>query len=123
MSCAPAKRPSPMDQALGQGDGARKTFQLLKSYGQTLAPYQRIVQKPVEDSVRIAVNGIEQRDFRVDHTSGLVIFQTPPPRGSAITAGFSFDVPVRFDTDFLEIDYSAFAAGEIPKILLIEILL
>ena len=123
MSCAPAKRPSPMDQALGQGDGARKTFQLLKSYGQTLAPYQRIVQKPVENSVRIAVNGIEQRDFRVDHTSGLVTFQTPPPRGSAITAGFSFDVPVRFDTDFLEIDYSAFAAGEIPKIPLVEILL
>ena len=36
-------------------------------------------------------------------------------------AGFLFDVPVRFDTDYLEVDLSAFAAGAIPKIPLVEI--
>jgi uncharacterized protein (TIGR02217 family) len=40
---------------------------------------------------------------------------------SAVTAGFLFDVPVRFDTDYLEVDLSAFAAGAIPKIPLVEI--
>jgi uncharacterized protein (TIGR02217 family) len=35
----------------------------------------------------------------------------------AVTAGFNFDVPVRFDTDHL----SALAAGAIPKIPLVEI--
>ena len=40
---------------------------------------------------------------------------------AAVTAGFQFDVPVRFDTDYLEIDLSAFAAGHIPKIPLVEI--
>jgi uncharacterized protein (TIGR02217 family) len=38
-----------------------------------------------------------------------------------VTAGFEFDVPVRFDSDELEIDLSAFAAGEVPKIPLVEI--
>jgi uncharacterized protein (TIGR02217 family) len=41
--------------------------------------------------------------------------------GAAVTAGFQFDVPVRFDTDYLEIDHAAFAAGAIPKIPLVEI--
>jgi len=40
-----------------------------------------------------------------------------------ISAGFLFDVPVRFDTDYLEVDHSAFIAGEIPKIPLVEILI
>ncbi|MGL5447074.1 MAG: DUF2460 domain-containing protein, partial [Rhabdaerophilum sp.] len=40
---------------------------------------------------------------------------------ATVTAGFAFDVPVRFDTDFLEIDLSAFEAGAIPSIPLIEI--
>ncbi len=44
-----------------------------------------------------------------------------PASGAIVTAGFLFDVPVRFDTDYLEVDHSAFAAGAIPKIPLIEI--
>ena len=44
-----------------------------------------------------------------------------PRSGAAVTAGFLFDVPVRFDTDYLEVDLSAFAAGAIPKIPLVEI--
>jgi uncharacterized protein (TIGR02217 family) len=59
--------------------------------------------------------------FSVDVTTGVVTFETPPGIGDAVTAGFLFDVPVRFDTDYLEVDLSAFAAGAIPKIPLIEI--
>ncbi|OYV38786.1 MAG: hypothetical protein B7Z80_09065 [Rhodospirillales bacterium 20-64-7] len=47
--------------------------------------------------------------------------QPRPPAGSAITAGFMFDVPVRFDTDFLEVDLSAIEAGQIPNVPLIEV--
>ena len=54
--------------------------------------------------------------YEFSHSQGHI-----PPPGVAITAGFLFDVPVRFDTDFLEVDWSAFAAGAIPKIPLIEI--
>ena len=38
-----------------------------------------------------------------------------------IRAGFEFDVPVRFDTDRLEISLTSFAAGDIPAIPLVEI--
>ena len=44
-----------------------------------------------------------------------------PADGAAVTAGYLFDVPVRFDTDYLEVDLSAFAAGSVPRIPLVEI--
>lgn len=114
---------SPLDQGIGTGDGARRVFQLTKTYGSSFAPYQRLIDKPVDGSVRVAVNGSEllPAAFTCDATTGLVTFTAAPATGAAITAGFRFDVPVRFDTDYLEVDLSAFAAGAIPKIPLVEI--
>jgi uncharacterized protein (TIGR02217 family) len=125
-SCAPGENPSARDQAIGTGDGNSNVFQLSKIYGGDFAPYRRQICKPVPDSVRIAVAGVESKaglDFDLDSGQGLVTFRAGriPPAGAAITAGFLFDVPVRFDTDYLEIDHAAFEAGEIPKIPLIEI--
>ena len=126
-SCAPNQAPSPFDQTLGVGDGARASFQLIKTYGDAFAPYARDIVKPVAGSVRIAVNGGERTsgvDFDVDATTGVVVFHAGaiPGVGALVTAGYLFDTPVRFDTDFLEINHTAFAAGEIPKIPIIEIL-
>ena len=59
--------------------------------------------------------------WSIDTTTGQVTFTAAPANGAVITAGFQFDVPVRFDTDYLEVDLSAFAAGAIPKIPLVEI--
>ncbi|WP_441276953.1 phage distal tail protein, Rcc01695 family [Tardiphaga sp. 172_B4_N1_3] len=116
---------SPLDQGIGIGDGATASFQLMKTYGSSFAPYQRPITKPVDGSVRIAVAGdeIASSAFSCDVTTGLVTFASGhiPGAGAAITAGFQFDVPVRFDTDYLEVDLSAFAAGAIPKIPLVEI--
>jgi uncharacterized protein (TIGR02217 family) len=85
-----------------------------------------VIVKPVEGSVRVAVAGVEKTrsvDFTLDGTTGLVAFLPgkAPVSGAAVTAGFAFDVPVRFDTDELLIDLEAFAAGEIPSIPLVEI--
>ena len=125
-SAAPAANISPLDQALGTGDGARATFQLTKTYGSTYAPYTRSISKPVPGSVRVAVAGSEVVSgsaFTCDSITGVVTFLPGhiPASGAAVTAGFLFDVPVRFDTDYLEVDLSAFAAGAIPKIPLVEI--
>ncbi|WP_112663098.1 DUF2460 domain-containing protein [Microvirga flavescens] len=120
----PSKEPTPLDQRIGTGDGATVTFQLVKTYGSSFSPYQRPIAKPVGGSVRVAVNGVEQlvgSAFNSDPTTGLVTFTSAPAAGAVITAGFNFDVPVRFDTDELEIDLSAFEAGAIPQIPLIEI--
>ena len=124
-SCAPNAAPAPTDQTLGAGDGTTTTFQLAKTYGGAFAPYVRPILKPVAGSIRVAVAGVEKTigvDFSVDATTGLAIFATAPPASAAVTAGFLFDTPARFDTDYLEIDHSAFEAGEIPKIPVIEIL-
>jgi uncharacterized protein (TIGR02217 family) len=121
-SAAPGVAVTPFDQVLGTGDGERDAFALAKSYGGVFAPYTRPIVKAVSGSVRVAVDGIELDDgFSVDDTTGLVTFVTPPGPGEAVTAGFLFDVPVRFDTDYLEVDLSAFAAGAIAKIPLVEI--
>ncbi|MDB5654282.1 MAG: hypothetical protein JWQ94_1895 [Tardiphaga sp.] len=123
-SAAPGLPLSPLDQGIGISDGVTAGFQLVKSYG-GLSPYARPIAKPVGDSVRVAVGGVELAGdaFDVDATTGVVHFAAGhiPAPGAAITAGFLFDVPVRFDTDYLEVDLSAFAAGAIPKIPLVEI--
>ncbi|QDM16582.1 TIGR02217 family protein [Tardiphaga sp. vice352] len=124
-SAQPGQPPSPFDQGIGAGDGTTATYQLLKSYGEGPAPYARPIAKPVSGSVRVAVGGVEVASdrFGVDVTTGMVTFATlhRPPAGASITAGFLFDVPVRFDTDYLEVDLSAFTAGAIPKIPIVEI--
>jgi uncharacterized protein (TIGR02217 family) len=118
--------PSPTDQAIGTGDDSNAAFQLVKLYISGSQAWVRTIKKPVIDTVRIAVAGIEKTlgvDFNVDTTSGTVTFMTGhiPPNGALVTAGFEFDVPVRFNTDFLNINLSAFQAGEIPDIPIIEV--
>ena len=125
-SAVPEAAVSPTDQAIGTGDGALDTFPLVKTYGGLYAPYQRPIAKPIPGSVRVAVAGsevAEGTDFTCDTATGVVNFLPGhvPALGEAVSAGFLFDVPVRFDSDYLEVDLSAFAAGAIPKIPLVEI--
>lgn len=125
-SAAPGAPVAATDQVIGTGDGATAAFQLAKTYGSLYSPYQRPIAKPVPGSVRIAVAEIEAVEgvaFTVDAATGIVSFAAGfiPAAGAAVTAGFLFDVPVRFDTDYLEVDLAAFAAGAIPKIPLVEI--
>ncbi|MNY56624.1 hypothetical protein D3C86_1927270 [compost metagenome] len=62
-------------------------------------------------------------DFTLDAASGRVTFLSSkiPANGAAIKAGFEFDVPVRFDTDRIDVDLGQFQAGRIPTIPLVEI--
>jgi uncharacterized protein (TIGR02217 family) len=118
--------PTPLDQNIGTGDGITAAFALSKGYGQAFAPYRRPIEKPVAGSVRLAVNGVEKligTHADLDAGSGRITFRPGhvPADGASITAGFLFDVPVRFDTDYLEFDLSAFEAGVIQSIPLIEI--
>lgn len=114
--------PTPLDQPLGTGDGSRTSFQLVKRYGASFDPWLRPISKPVAGSVRVAVAGAElTTGFSVGATTGLVAFDVAPAAGAAITAGFLFDVPVRFDTDRLDIELSGFDAADAPAIPLIEV--
>jgi uncharacterized protein (TIGR02217 family) len=123
-SCPPQNSPAATDQAIGTGDGATASFQLIKRYGSGLRDYVRTVTKPVAGTVLVAVNGLPTNNFTVDLATGIVTFLAGsiPAAGAAITAGFEFDVPSRFDTDRIAINLAHFAAGDIPDIPVVEIL-
>jgi uncharacterized protein (TIGR02217 family) len=108
-------------EEIGIGDGETTGFQLIKRYGASFDPYLRPISKPVPGSVAIAVDDVAA-DFDIDPLTGIVTFDTPPGDGLAITATFIFDVPVRFDTDRLDIELSGFDAAVAPNIPLIEVL-
>ncbi len=124
-SCAPEKAPSMLDCVLGTGDGVVTRYSLIKTYGTTFAPYARRITKPVAGSLLVAVAGVAQpaTAFIADTTTGAVIFLPGhiPAAGAIVTAGFQFDVPVRFDTDKLEINLTGFRSGAIPAIPLVEL--
>lgn len=112
------------DQTISLGDGAATTFQLKKTYQSGSASYQRDIQKPVQGTVRVAVDGVElseAADFSVDATTGVISLTTAPGAGAVVTAGFEFDVPVRFDTDALSVSVASFNAGEVPNVPVVEI--
>jgi uncharacterized protein (TIGR02217 family) len=122
-SCAPQAAITAADQIIGTGDGATKSFQLVKTYASGPASWTRIVKKPVAGTVRVAIGGTETEDFTLDAATGQLTFDIAPANGAAIAAGFEFDTPVRFDTDSLTVNLSHFAAGEIPSIPIVEIAL
>lgn len=116
-SCAPGVEPGPGDQQIGTGDGVETRFRLAKAYG----GHARPIAKPVEGTVRVAVDGVEAVGWSVDLTTGEVTFDVAPAEGAPITAGFHFDTPVRFDADRLEITLETFGSGRMVAMPLIEI--
>jgi uncharacterized protein (TIGR02217 family) len=125
-SCPPEAIPTALDQPIGTGDGTTAAFQLTKTYGSAFNPWTREIRKPVEGTVLVAVNGAVQTpgtDYAVDPANGIVTFLPGhiPAAAQPITAGYEFDVPVRFDTDRLEINLQGFRHGAIPSIPIVEI--
>lgn len=120
-SCGPEEVVSAADQLLGIGDGVRTAFPLVKRYGDAGGSTERAIAKPQVGSVLVAVNGTPTGSFTVDHATGVVTLASAPASGAVVRAGFRFDVPVRFDTDRIEVDLKAFQAGSIPSIPLIEV--
>lgn len=125
-SCTPSALPAAFDQTIGVGDGSNAVFQLKKVYGGVYAPWTRDIRKPVAGTVSVAVNGVVKAlgtHYSLDTATGLVAFVGGeiPAAGAGVTAGFEFDVPVRFDTDKLEISLTGFRSGAIPHIPIIEV--
>lgn len=115
--------PGPDDQLIGTGDGTKTAFQLTKRYGADFDPYLRPIRKPIEDTFRVSVAGDELADgWSLDETTGVITFAEAPEAEAEVKAGFLFDVPVRFDTDRLDIEWSSFEGAEAPNIPLLEIL-
>ncbi|NOC91009.1 TIGR02217 family protein [Ruegeria sp. HKCCD6228] len=112
------------DQVIAKGDGTRTEFQLIKTYQSGGVSYARPIVKPVLGTVRLGLDQDEVRegvDFDVDLMTGRVTFADPPPEEVDITAGFEFDVPVRFDTDKIQTSVASFQAGDVPNVPVVEV--
>ena len=120
-SCAPRQVISALDQVIGLGDGATRSFQLIKRYASGEAWIERLIAKPVEGTVVLAVNGFATTAFEVDVMSGLVTFDIAPGDGAVLTAGFAFDVPVRFDADQISVALAGHEAVRVLRAALVEI--
>jgi uncharacterized protein (TIGR02217 family) len=122
-SCLPSGVLSALDQELGLGDGVAVQFPLVKAYASGAQAYLRPVTKPVEGTVKVAVGGapLAGGAFSVDHQSGVVTLAAAPEIGVRVTAGFEFDVPVRFDSDRIATSLAGFTAGEIPVVPVVEV--
>ncbi len=123
-SCPPSRAPSALDQVIGIGDGGTREFQLSKTYRSNEYTFTRPIVKPVAGTVMVAVQGtpmIETVGFVVDVTNGILTLTDAPDVGVQVTAGYEFDVPVRFDTDRLVLSMASFQAGEVPSIPIVEV--
>ncbi|MBO9410398.1 MULTISPECIES: DUF2460 domain-containing protein [unclassified Ruegeria] len=112
------------DQVIARGDGVTTVFQLVKTYTSGGFEYIRPILKPVLGTVKLGLEQDEVRegvDFEVDLARGQVTFADPPPEEVEITAGFEFDVPVRFDTDKIQTSVASFQAGDVPNVPVVEV--
>ncbi len=112
------------DQVIARGDGETVSFQLVKTYSSGGFSYVRPILKPVLGTVTLGLDQDALRegvDFEVDLATGRVMFSAPPPEQVEITAGFEFDVPVRFDTDKIQTSVASFQAGDVPNVPVVEV--
>ncbi len=123
-SCSPSSNIDGRDQHLADGDGSTQEFQLRKAYRSSNETYWRPITKPVEGSILVELDDqllVHASDYFVNLETGKIAFTTPPPTGVRITAGFEFDVPVRFELDSIEVSVTSFSSGQIPNIPVIEV--
>ena len=52
---------------------------------------------------------------------GTIDLTLAPANNAVVSAGYLFDVPVRFAEDRIEVNRATFAAGEAPSVPLIEV--
>lgn len=120
-SCRPNGTPSNTDENMLLL--TTTTFQLQKVYSVALNPWTRDINKPVDNGTITIKDDtgdlIEITDYTVDYTTGIVTFGVAPT--GTPSAGFEFDVPVRFKDEELQISVELAQVGAVPDVGLIEV--
>lgn len=99
------------DEIIGTGDGSTTQFQLKKTY---TGGSERTIYKPVDGTIVVAVaGGAPSGDVVCDTVNGTVFFENAPGSGQSVTAGFEFDVPVRFGETSVGFDIEDFHQGNV----------
>lgn len=121
-------------QVIGSTDGATNQYQLFKTYTSGGIEFDRTLTKPVENSFTATVDGVSRTveyntgptgptAIRINTLTGVVALNSTDAAttGLAIEVTGEFDIPVRFDTDQIDINMQTFDAGAIPELGIIEV--
>lgn len=113
---------SAMGQILGEGNGSKQDFQLIKNYTSGATTVSRSITKPVAGSVAVYVNSVLQTSgYTLNTVTGAISFTTAPAALAVVSADFEFDIPVRFDADSIAASLEAYGAFTVLEISLIEV--
>jgi uncharacterized protein (TIGR02217 family) len=122
-SCIPSGTITHTDQQIGVGDGATTVFQLTKGFIAGSQTYSKVILKPKVGTTVVGKDGVLQGSgFTISTILGTVTFSAAPAGGVIISAGFEYYIPVRFDIEEFEVNLSHFKRGELPDIMLKELL-
>lgn len=116
-----------INQELAVGDGVKTQYQLMKVYDSGGIQYKRVITKPIRDTMVIRFNdGLnleEDLDYTIDYATGIITFESNsiPTDNDLIIVSFEFDVPVRFDSDELNISTTDLNANTWSSIQLVEL--
>jgi uncharacterized protein (TIGR02217 family) len=110
--------PTMLDQYVGIGDAVCTRFCLIKTYGDN--GQIRRITRPQPATMLVAVDGVAVTGWSLS-AGGIIEFAVAPATGAEVTAGFHFDVPVRFADDRIDVARATFGAGDMPHARLIEI--
>lgn len=93
------------DQAIGTGDGAETDFQLVRTLGGYVEP---ILAPNVITNIKAAGVTVDPADYTVNAwgttTPGLIVFDSAPANGAALTATYSYYFPVEFLDDSISFE-------------------
>ncbi|WP_233417535.1 DUF2460 domain-containing protein [Wolbachia endosymbiont of Brugia malayi] len=67
------------------------------------------------------MNGKEESEYSVNYSTGEITFMKPPVKGIIIMAGFEFDAPTHFDTDYLNASIDNYGSNSWNNIPLVEV--
>ena len=119
-----SSNPSFDDVQIGVGTGSQTQFQLVMKYTSGLITRTKNIYKPVTGTTVVGVDGVQQMSgWSVNTVTGIVLFSVAPANGAVITAGFEYDIPVRFGDDFdteFFLSLDDFRSGSVPSITLLE---
>jgi uncharacterized protein (TIGR02217 family) len=107
-------------QVIGVTNGNTNTYQTIKVYGDEADSYTRIINKVVEGTFQLYVDGVPHNST-IDETTGLIVIDNTLKNttGKTLSITCEFDVPVRFDVDDMKVsidDYNSFTWGSIPLV-------
>jgi hypothetical protein len=102
------------DEQIGTGDASNKNFQLVKRYTNGVNTVTRNITKPIIDTVKVALDGVNQTSgWNVDLSTGIVTFSSAPGNGVDVTAGCQFNDEVRFESDDSSVSIDSYERGDV----------